>query len=153
VLSLRLLNLWFHLLAASAWVGLSTFVAILWLPQIRGKLAHGLWEDLVGALVGRYVRWAWGAIHLLLLTGIFNLLSVGIDTGFTFPAAFLKRLIAKLAVVLLMIGIQVGLSVSWLPRFTERGPEAGSGRAVRRALVATSVSGAVALWLGLVLRM
>ena len=150
--SLRLLNLWLHLCAASIWIGAAVSVTLLWLPQIRATIDPATWEALLLGLGRRYLRWAWVAIELLVLTGIFNLLSVGIDTGFAFPSAFLKRLIAKLLVVLVMIGLQVGLQLAWVPRLASGPAERRAEKAVRRALVATSVGGGVVLWLGMMLR-
>ena len=150
--SLRLLNLWLHLCAASVWIGAAVSLAFLWLPQVRAKIDPASWEELLLGLGRRYVRWAWVAIELLVLTGIFNLMSVGIDTGFTFPPAFLRRLIAKLFVVLLMIGIQIGLSLAWVPRLANALSAGRAERAVRRALVATSLGGGVVVWLAMSLR-
>ncbi|MBI4380040.1 MAG: CopD family protein [candidate division NC10 bacterium] len=150
--SLRLANLWLHLFAASIWIGVSAFLTMLWLPQVRKGIDPVSWEELLLRLGRRYIRWAWLAVHILVLTGIFNLLSVGIDTGFAFPPAFLRRLIAKLVIVLLMVALQVGLSVIWLPRLA-RGPSGGvAEKAIRRALLATSIAGALALWFALMLR-
>ena len=150
--SLRLLNLWLHLCAASVWIGAAVSLAFVWLPQVRAKIDPASWKELLLGLGRRYVRWTWVAIELLLLTGIFNLLSVGIDTGFAFPPAFLRRLIAKLLVVLVMIGLQIGLSLAWVPRLA-KGLSAGRAeRAMRRAVVATSLGGGVVVWLAMSLR-
>ena len=150
--SLRLLNLWLHLFAASMWIGVPALLSLLWLPQVRQGFDPATWQELLLRLARRYIRWAWLAIHILVLTGIFNLLSVGIDTGFAFPPAFLTRLIAKLLIVLLMVALQIGLSLVWLPRLS-RGPSGGAeGRAICWALVGTSVAGAMALWFAMILR-
>lgn len=150
--SLRLLNLWLHLFAASIWIGVPALLSLLWLPQVRRHLDPVTWQELLLHLARRYNRWAWLAIQILVLTGIFNLLSVGIDTGFVFLPAFLRRLITKLVIVLVMIALQIGLSLLWLPRFS-RDPSGGAeGRAVRWALLATSAAGAMALWVAMMLR-
>ena len=150
--SLGLLNLSLHLFAAFIWIGSSAFFSLLWLPPARGSIDPIAWEELLVGLGRRYLRWSWLAIEILLLTGIFNLLRVGIDSGFAFQPAFLRRLISKLLIVLVMIGLQAGLSLAWMPRRAS-GPSArGAERAVRRALVATSIGGGVALWLGMILR-
>ena len=150
--SLRLVNLWLHLFAASIWIGVPAFLTVLWLPQVRKGVDPVSWEELLLRLGRRYIRWAWLAIEILVLTGIFNILSIGIESGFAFPPAFLRRLIAKLVIVLLMVGLQIGLSVIWLPRLA-KGPSGGvAERAIRRALLATSIAGALALWLAMMLR-
>ncbi len=150
--SLRLLNLWLHLTAAFVWIGASASLALLWLPHVRAGLDPASWEELVLRLVRRYVRWAWAAIHLLLLTGIFNLLSVGVAHGFAFPPEFLTRLIAKLLIVVVMIGIQTGLGLAWVPGLERRDAGGGPERAIRWALVASGFAGGAALWLGMMLR-
>jgi uncharacterized membrane protein len=150
--SLRLANLWLHLFAASIWIGIPAFLTLLWLPQVRKGIDPVSWEELLLRLGSRYVRWAWLAIHILVLTGIFNVLSIGIESGFAFPPAFLRRLIAKLVIVLLMVALQIGLSVVWLPRLA-KGPSGGAAeRAIRRAFLATSIAGSLALWLAMMLR-
>jgi uncharacterized membrane protein len=150
--SLRLVNLWLHLLAASIWIGIPAFLTLLWLPQVRKGIDPGSWEELLLRLGRRYIRWAWLAIHIVVLSGIFNVLSVGIGSGFAFPSAFLRRLIAKLVIVLLMVALQIGLSVVWLPRLAT-GPSGGvAEKAIRRAFLVTSIAGGLALWLALMLR-
>jgi len=150
--SLRLVNLWLHLFAASIWIGVPAFLTVLWLPQVRKGVDPVSWEELLLRLGRRYIRWAWLAIHIVVLTGIFNVLSIGIESGFAFPPAFLRRLITKLAIVLLMAALQIGLSVVWLRRLA-RGPSGGvAERAIRRVLLATSIAGALTLWLALMLR-
>lgn len=151
MVSLRLLNLWLHLLAASIWIGASVSLSFLWLPQFRARTDPATWDELLLSLGRRYLRWAWLAIQILLLTGVFNLLSVGMESGFAFPPAFLKRIIAKLFIVSVMVGVQIGLSVAWVPRLA-RGPSGKEAeRAVCRALIATGVGGGVAVWLALML--
>ncbi|MGH7429087.1 MAG: CopD family protein [Candidatus Methylomirabilaceae bacterium] len=149
--ALRLLNLWLHLAAAFVWIGASASVALLWLPHVRAGIDPASWEELIFRIARRYVRWAWAAIHLLLLTGVFNLLSAGVAHGFAFPAEFLTRLIAKLLIVVVMIGAQIGLGLAWVPRLARRDAGGAAERAVRRALVATGIGGGVALWLGMML--
>ena len=150
--SLGLLNLSMHLFAAFIWIGSSAFFSLLWLPRVRAGIDPISWEELLLGLAKRYLRWSWLAIEILLLTGIFNILRVGVDTGFTFPPVFIRRLLAKLLIVAIMIGIQIGLSFSWIPNVARRPFTRKSERAVRRALVATSVGGGVAMWLALTLR-
>jgi uncharacterized membrane protein len=151
VTALRLFNLWLHLFAAFVWIGASASLALLWLPHVSAGIDSTSREALLIPLARRYVRWAWAAIHLLLLTGVFNLVSVGIAHGFAFPRTFLTRLIAKLLIVIVMIGFQIGLAVAWVPRLASRKSGLNAERPVRRALVATGVGGAAALWLGMML--
>ena len=150
--SLRLVNLWLHLFAASIWIGVPAFLIILWFPQVRKGIDPVSWEELLLRLGRRYIRWAWLAIEILVLTGIFNLLSIGIDTGFAFPPAFLRRLIAKLVIVLLMVALQIGLSVVWLPRLARGASGRVAEKAIRRALLVTSSAGALAMWIAMMLR-
>src|SRR3989304_8595001 len=139
--SLRLVNLWLHLFAASLWIVFPAFLPLLWLPQVRKGIDPVSWEELLLRLGRRHVRWAWLAIHIVVLTGIFNVLSIGTGSGFAFPPAFLRRLIAKLVIVLLMAALQIGLSVVWLPRLA-RGPSGGGAeKAIRRAFLAPSPAG------------
>ncbi len=150
--SLGLLNLSLHLFAAFTWIGTSSFLSLLWLPAVRRSLDPISWEELLLGLGRRYLRWSWLAIEILVLTGLFNFLTVGIDSGFAFQPVFLRHLFGKLVIVLVMIGIQIGLSLAWMPRLARNRCGRTPERAVRRALVATSAGGAVALWLAMMLR-
>ncbi len=149
--SLGLLNLSLHLFAAFTWIGSSAFFSLLWLPPVRRSIDPASWEELLLRLGRRYLRWSWLAIELLVLTGIFNLLRVGVDIGFAFQPAFLRRLTGKLLIVSAMIGIQIGLSLAWMPRLARSSSAEGAKRQVRRGLIATSVGGGVALWLAMML--
>ena len=142
---------WLHLLAAFTWVGSSAFFSLLWLPPVRRNMDPASWGELLVGLGRRYLRWSWLAIELLVLTGIFNLLRVGVDVGFAFQPAFLRRLIGKLLIVSAMIGIQIGLSLAWMPRLARSPSVEAAERQVRRALVAASVGGGVAPWLAMTL--
>ena len=150
--SLGLFNLSLHLFAAFTWIGSSALFSMLWLPPVRRSIDRASWEELLLGLGRRYLRCSWLAIEVLVLTGVFNLLRVGVDIGFAFQPAFLRRLIGKLLIVSAMIGVQFGLSLAWMPRL-ERSPSVeGAKRQVRRGLVATSVGGGLALWLAMMLR-
>jgi len=151
VTAFRLFNLWLHLSAAFVWIGASASLALLWLPHVRAGIDPTSRKALLIPLARRYIRWAWAAIHLLLLTGMFNLVSVGVAYGFAFPPTFLTRLIAKLFIVVVMIGVQIGLGVAWVPRLARRQSGGEAERVVGRALVATGIGGGVALWLGMML--
>jgi uncharacterized membrane protein len=152
VTALRLVNLWLHLSAAFVWIGASASLALLWLPYVSARIDPASRAALLIPVARRYVRWAWAAIHLLLLTGVFNLVSAGVAYGFAFPRTFLTRLIVKLVIVIIMIGIQIGLAVAWVPRLARGRSGSGAERQIRRALVATGIGGAVALWLGMMLQ-
>lgn len=150
--SLWLFNLSLHLFAAFVWIGSSVFFSLLWVPMVRRSIDPISWKELRLGLGRRYLRWSWAAIEILLLTGILNILRVGLERGFAFQPAFLKRLIGKLLIVLVMIGFQAGLSLVWMPRLAKGVSEEEAERPVRRALIAASVLGAVALWLAMTLR-
>ena len=149
--SLALINLSLHVLAAFVWIGSSVFLTLLWFIPVRGTIDQISWEQLHLALGKRYLRWSWLAIEILLLTGIFNLLRVGIDSGFSFQPAFVRRLTGKLLIVLLMIGLQAGLGLVWFPRLAQVRFAGAAEQAVRRALVAITAGGGAALWLAMVL--
>ena len=150
--SLWLFNLSLHLFAAFLWIGCSAFFSLLWVPMVRRSIDPISWQELRLGLGRRYLRWSWAAIEILLLTGILNILRVGLERGFAFQPAFLRRLIGKLLIVLVMIGFQTGLSLVWMPKLAKGVSGEEAERPVRRALVATSVGGAVAMWLAMMLR-
>ena len=149
---LALVNLSLHLCAAFIWIGSSVFLTLLWFPPFRESIGSICWLEFFLTLGRRYLRGSWLAIEVLVLTGIFNLLRVGVDSGFVFQPAFLRRLIGKLLIVAGLIALQIGLSRVWLPRLGKEGSGGRAGRPIIRALVATSVGGGVALLLGLMLR-
>ncbi len=148
---LELLNLSLHLFAAFTWIGSSVFLSLLWLSPVRGSIDPDSWKELLVGLGRRHLRWSWVAIELLILTGIFNLLKVGVNSGFAFQPSFLKRLIGKLLLVSMMIGLQIGLSLVWMPRLVRSRCSGVPEHAVRRALIAISTAGGGALWLAILL--
>src|ERR1700675_2288548 len=131
--SLWLFNLSLHLLAVFVWIGSSAFFSLLWGPMVRRSIDPISWKELRLGLGRRYLRWSWAAIEILLLTGILNILRVGLERGFAFQPAFLRRLIGKLLIVLVMIGLQTGLSLVWMPRLAKGVSGEEAERPVRRA--------------------
>jgi putative copper export protein len=97
----RIVVVWLHLLAASAWVGTFLVVSHLVVPALaRGERAYlGLLER------ARVVAWA--AIGLLLVTGLDNLRRVRLDSPW---------LIGKLVLVVVLLALAAHRDFALVPR-------------------------------------
>lgn len=119
---IRLVVVWLHVVAAAAWVGGLLFASHLVVPA----LARG--ERGALALLGRARLLAWGAVALLLLTGLENLRAVGLASSW---------LVAKLTLAIALLALAAHRDFAVLPRATgaiARGEEPGPALAGLRML-------------------
>jgi uncharacterized membrane protein len=118
---MRVLVVWFHVLAAAAWVGGLLYAGHLVVPAVtRGERA-----GLVFLTRGRTVAWA--AVIVLVGTGLVNLSHARLDSPW---------LLAKVLLILLVIPIAAHRDFAALPRavhaIDEGAPAAPALAAVRR---------------------
>jgi uncharacterized membrane protein len=140
VISLATWILWVHILAAALWLGGAATVRTAVLP----------FEGAARAAAARRAQFLTSrAMEVLVLTGIINVLLKGLQGGFTLGRGFFAMLSLKMALLVVMAGLQIWMGVIW------RRTGAGETDAVRRARVGLSLQcalGAVAALLGLGLR-
>jgi uncharacterized membrane protein len=140
VIGLTTWVLWVHILAASVWLGAAAavFVAVLPVPEesraVAARRAHFLTSR---------------AMEVLILTGLLNILTKGIQSSLTLNPGFFAMLSLKMVLVAAMAALQIWMGAAW------RSAEADAVRPTRRARIGLAVQcfcGAVAVLLGLGLR-
>lgn len=145
MLTARTIFLWIHLSAIVVWLGGMVAIPFIAAPVVRRTA--GL--DAIQMLTRRFQRLSRELVLAILLTGIFNLIFVGVHTRFSFSVEYLAVVGVKFFILLLMLGNQLWYSYKLVPRWIE-------GRDGRRAAtlsaIANVVLGAIVLYLGLNLR-
>jgi putative copper export protein len=115
----RIVVVWLHLLAASAWVGVLLFVSHLVVPALaRGERAY------LGLLARARVV-AWAAIGLLVVTGLDNLRRVRLDSPW---------LVGKLLLVLVLLALAAHRDFALIPRAGQVIEQGGSPSVALSAL-------------------
>lgn len=138
-----MLVLWLHLGAVVVWLGGLCFLAVLLsTADARASLPR--------RALRRFRTLSGEALVLLVLTGLFNLINAGHPIGFAFGGAYLRVLVAKLALFGVMAGLQVWQSLAVWPHLAAGGEDhtGAPPDRVRQALRITLLN--VALGFGLV---
>lgn len=119
------LNVSLHLLAALLWLGGMFFLAAVGAPVLRSVEPASRRAELFGALGARFRSWGWGAIVVLVVTGVGNLHFRGVLTTSALGSAdfwaapFGRALAWKLGAVAAMLVVSA-VHDFWL------GPAAGA---------------------------
>ena len=101
---------WLHLIGITFWVG-GIFINTLVLMPSLGAISPPERGKLLGAYLKRFVPLTWGAIVLVVVTGLFRTGKViGYSTLFSFNTRYGNILLAKIIVVAVMIvnGVYLG---------------------------------------------
>lgn len=106
--TIHLISVWLHILAAAVWIGGMAALGLLFVPLLRRERFEGVARPLLHAAALRF-RWiGWGALSVLLVTGLVNARAQGVpwsawvDPDF-WTTAWGLALGCKLAVVLLTL--------------------------------------------------
>lgn len=109
MLSVRLVILWLHLVAAVVWVGGLLFFVLVATPTLARAISVREWVRVGLSLEIRFRYVMWPAVGVVLFTGLINVMQVLYATsvaGGRIPSLFVRVLGIKLALVLLMVVIQ-----------------------------------------------
>lgn len=139
----RTFFLWLHLTAVVVWVGGMVAVSFIAAPVLRRE-AQGRGEEAVRALVLRFQRLSRELILVILLTGIFNVLSVGMPTSFSYSPGFIRTVGAKVVLFSVMVGNQAWYSHALVP--------GGRSRQAAWSAAINLLLASVVLYLGVTLR-
>ena len=142
MLTARTFILWIHLSAIVVWIGGMVTIPFVAAPFVRRAAGH----EAVVALVRRFQRLSRELILVVLLTGIFNLIFVGVLTGFQFSTEYLTLVTTKLALFVGLIANQLWYSYRLVPEAVE------SSRTVTWSAVANVLIAGIVVFLGLSLR-
>jgi putative copper export protein len=133
MISLATWIVWVHILAAAAWIGgAASLLGLLSSPEVKetGRRLHFLTSR---------------AMEVLVLTGVLNIVVRGASFSASFNPAFFAMLSVKMALFLLMAGLQIWLGIGWR-RLEFPGPPLGR---FRIGLILQLALGAMAVLAGL----
>lgn len=103
---MRTVMQWAHLMSAIVAVGGVAFLRFILLPAAEG-LDEGARKALMGRVLGRFRPILWSCIGVLLLTGLHNA-AVAVGTA---PSPYLKALLMKVALALVIFGVAFALTI------------------------------------------
>jgi uncharacterized membrane protein len=114
----RTLILGLHILAAIVWIGGIFFETVVLIPALRRSVAESRTRaQLLLRIRGRFQVFRWEAVILVILTGIFNIINVGLARNFDFTNPYFQWLSIKITVVILIIAIQLYHQFRYIPIF------------------------------------
>ena len=107
MLTFKAVILWLHLTTVVIWVGGMFFVTLILLPMLqRSTSSHRDLSNILDGTVKRFQTISWEAVGIILLTGIFNLINVGLERDFNFSAAYIHIVATKFFLLIIIIAIQ-----------------------------------------------
>lgn len=105
-------SVWLHVVAAITWIGGMLFLAMVIVPMLRRPEMREKGSELLHLLATRFRPVAWGAIAVLLVTGVLNVLYRGYRLEhFMTGDVFSGRWGGMLAMKLMLVGTIVTMSV------------------------------------------
>jgi uncharacterized membrane protein len=122
---------WLHLLATVTWIGGMIFYVLVLVPSM-GAIDPPQRGKLVGSILKRYAPLAWGAIVVLIVTGVFIARRTGM-LGFNFNTTRGIVLFAKHVIILIMVligamvSLVIGPKLKAPPKVVEGGSDAPAG--------------------------
>jgi copper resistance protein D len=100
---MMVLLVWFHLLAAIAWIGGMLFLSVVLVPVLKREPFASQKAVLFRAIAGRFRAVVWGAIAVLLFTGPLLLHQRGIPIAD--PSGWPQVLATKLGLVTILLSL------------------------------------------------
>lgn len=142
-------NPWVHILAATIWVGPQVFLFVAVVPAMRTVEDMQARARAMRVLTTRFGYLAWGAMAVLVITGIANLYEHDLDTEALFDRNFGTIFEIKMTLVILTIVLTALHSFVLGPRVLRLqesvADEAQIARVRRLSIVISSVNGLLAL--------
>ena len=142
-MTFRTVVLWIHLAAVIVWVGGLIVMPFVVAPAIR-RLDAGRSRELLEALSRRFLRLSRELVLLILLSGIFNVISAGAASGFSYGSRYLIVVGIKFGLLLVMAANQAWSALVLAPR--------GETRLATWSAAVNILLAAVALYLALTIR-
>ncbi len=146
------INPWLHLLAATVWVGPQVFLFVAAVPAVRTVEDAQVRARVMRVLTTRFSYLAWGAMVVLVITGIANLFEIApVDPEDIFDLNYGAILVAKIVLVVATIVLTAVHSLVIGPRLLDLQEsltdEAELAPARRVSIIVSSVNGLLALGL------
>ena len=143
------LNPWLHILAATIWVGPQVFLFAVAVPAVRTVADVKERARLMRLITTRFGYLAWGAMAVLVITGIGNVFEEDRSRGFLFHHHWGTIFQVKMTLVVLTILLTAAHSFYFGPRMLalqESVADESQIASMRRAsIIISSVNGLLAL--------
>ena len=98
-------NPWIHIIAATIWVGPQVFLFVAAVPAVRTVEDAQVRARIMRVLTTRFVYLAWGAMFVLVITGIGNLFEHNLDIDVLFDLNYGTILEVKMALVIATVAL------------------------------------------------
>ena len=142
-------NPWLHILAATIWVGPQVFLFVAVVPAVRTGEDLQVRARLMRVLTTRFGYLAWGAMVVLVITGVGNLYEHPLDVDVLFDLNFGRIFEIKMTLVIATVVLTALHSFVLGPRvlkLQESVTDQAQIASVRRlSIIVSSVNGVLAL--------
>ena len=142
-------NPWLHILAATIWVGPQVFLFVAVVPAVRTVEDVQVRARLMRVLTTRFGYLAWGAMVVLVITGVGNLYEHPLDVDVLFDLNFGRIFEIKMTLVIATVVLTALHSFVLGPRvlkLQESVTDQAQIASVRRlSIIVSSVNGVLAL--------
>lgn len=142
-------NPWLHVLAATVWVGPQVFLFVAAVPAVRTLEDAKQRAQVMRVLTRRFGFLAWGAMVVLVITGIGNIYEHDLDVDFLFDHNWGTIFEVKMTLVILTVLLTAVHSFVLGPRLLDMqesvSSEAQMARARRLSMIVSGVNGLLAL--------
>ena len=98
-------NPWIHIIAATIWVGPQVFLFVAAVPAVRTVEDAQVRARIMRVLTTRFVYLAWGAMLVLVITGIGNLFEHNLEVDVLFDLNYGRILEVKIALVIATVAL------------------------------------------------
>jgi len=146
---MRLITLWLHLLAVILWMGGTLFMVLVLLPVTRKTMTPQESIRFYQGVGKRFQVVTWIAVGILIMTGIMNILTRGMFTGFLYSSQFFQILGIKLAFFTIMVGLIALHSFVLIPRMVSLAEKGAPPEELGRLRKKSAMVSAIGLLLGL----
>ncbi|MBI3286935.1 MAG: DUF4149 domain-containing protein [Chloroflexi bacterium] len=130
-----------HILAAAVWVGGIAFLGLVAAPVLRRELPPAQRIVLLSKVGRRFDPIGWGALVVLAITGIAQILRTGVPLNLLFSTSYGALLLTKLGLVALIVLATAVHSYVWGPRLEALAAQAESLEATRLRRRMAALSG------------
>ncbi len=98
-------NPWIHIIAATIWVGPQVFLFVAAVPAVRTVEDAQVRARIMRVLTTRFVYLAWGAMLVLVITGIGNLFEHNLEVDVLLDLNYGRILEVKIALVIATVAL------------------------------------------------
>ncbi len=143
------INPWIHIVAATIWVGPQVFMFVAAVPAVRTIEDMQVRTKVMRVITTRFNYLAWGALTVLVITGIANLYEHDLDVGQLFDLNFGVIFQVKMTLLIAAVILTALHSFVLGPRVLDMQESATDaaelGKVRRWSIIVSSTNGMIAL--------